>query len=143
MAARLHFLEQCGHTQVAVVVLGRKNHSFTDESVLELAWSEVCHEEHLLAYQLLRLIPLTDAAHDSAVLQAVGNLKLKQFLHLRHTLALKHGSYTNVELLEVVEADCFLDMLCLIVCCLIGFNGIGQFLLLEGNHVIFNLAEQQ
>ena len=55
-----------GDTDGAVPILGGENHAFADETVLELTWSEIGNEEHLLANELLWLVPLANAADDGA-----------------------------------------------------------------------------
>ena len=104
-----------GHADGAVPILGGENHAFTDETVLELTWSEIGNEEHLLADELLWLIPLADAADDSAFVESIVDEELEELLHLWHAFTFKDSSHTDVELLEVVEADGFLDWGCLCV----------------------------
>ena len=97
----------------------------------------------MLAHKLFGFVPLADATDDSTVLQTVGNLKLQKFLHLGHAFTLQHGADADVEFLEVIERDCFLDRLCLIVCHFVGLNGILQLLDLSGYDIILYFREQK
>ena len=100
-----------GDGKGAVEVLGREYHALGDEAVFELARGKVGHEEDLFAHELFGLVPLADATDDGPILNSVGNLELQEFLHLGHSFALEDRTHTDVELLEVLEGDGFLDAL--------------------------------
>ena len=132
-----------GDTDGAIPILGGENHAFTDETVLELTRSKVGNEEHLLADELFWLIPLADTADDGAFVESIVDEELEELLHLWHAFTFKDSSHADVELLEVVEADGFLDWGCLCVgsevCLASGF----QFVELELDDIIFNLFEKE
>ena len=132
-----------GDADGAVPILGGENHAFADKAILELTRCKVGNEEHLFADELLRFVPLTDAADDSALVESVLDEELEELLHLWHALTLKDSSHADVELLEVVVTNGFLDRICLCVGSEVCLASCFQFVELELDDIVFNLFEKK
>ena len=89
--------------EASASVLGAQDHALALNS-LEFAGREVGDKAHLLAHQVLGLIPLGDAADDGASGHAIIDRELQQFVGLFHLLALEDGAHTDVELGKVVDS---------------------------------------
>ena len=83
-------------------ILGTQNHALALDA-LEFAGREVGDEAHLLAHQVLGLIPLGNTADDGASCHAVINGEFQQLVGLFHFFALHDGAHTDVEFGKVVD----------------------------------------
>ena len=143
MTSRLHLTQDGGDAEIAVVILGRENHSLTLYAS-DFTRCEVGNEKYVTANKFLWLIEFSNTTEDCSLLSAaIVDSEFEQFVGLFHFLTIQHPTHTDVHFLEELEINSGLDFLCLVIGCLIGFLGIIEFLELECDDLIFDFLEQQ
>ena len=143
LTARLHLAECGGYAERTIEVYSRKYHTLTFDTHHIARW-EVGNEEHIFADELFWLVESSYTAEDCALgACTVVDCELQKFLALLHFFAVQNVSNTNVELLEIVERNIFLDRFCHIAGCFVRLFGVFELLELGVDSLVFNLLEQQ
>ena len=96
----------------------------------------------MLAHEFFWFIVGSDATDNGTAVQTVIDFEFQQLFHLRHTFALQHSADADVQLLEIVKTNDFLDRFGFVVGFFVGFFDGFQFVQLELDGLILNLLKQ-
>ena len=86
---------------------------------------------------------LGNARYDGAVVQAVGDGELQEFLHFRHTFAGLDRTYADVQALEGFEVHFGAHVLGAIVGCFVGLFRVEEFLDLRFDDLVFDFLKEE